>query len=107
MKGHMKMNSQTPDPQDEDGYVPIEAFIELGARLTGRIQALETILQTLLSDHTALADLERRADAVLLHAEASKIADGKMPEEAMRSHEWASQALHALFRNADIARSVR
>jgi len=101
------MNSETPDPKDEDGYVPVDAFIEMTARLTGRIQALETVLQTLLSERASLAILERRADAVLLHAEASKIADGKMPEEAMRSHEWASQALHALFRNADIARSVR
>ncbi|RYC10147.1 hypothetical protein [Ciceribacter ferrooxidans] len=101
------MNSETPNPEDEDGYVPVEAFIELSARLAGRIQALETMLQTLLSERVSLADLERRADAVLLHAEASKIADGKMPEEAMRSHEWASQSLHALFRNATIARDIK
>ncbi len=102
------MTDQAPEHDDDmDECVPISAFLEMSARMTGRIQALEAALMAVLSRRDDLEALERHVDAILVNTEASKISDNKMPEEAMRAHEWADQSARALFVNTRTARKLR
>ncbi len=101
------MNDETPDPEFADECVPLEAYLEMTARVLGRIQAVESTLVALLSERPDLAVLAQRVDTILLDDEASRIAAKRTAEETIKTHEWARQAADALFANARLARKIK
>ena len=82
-------------------------FLDMAARLLGRIHALEATLAAVLAERADLPALSRHVDAVLLNDEASRIATRRTDEETMQTHEWARQAATVLFANAAVARRVQ
>lgn len=100
------MEAEMPDDEGEE-CVPLSAFLEMTARLLGRIQALESTLVAVLARREDLARLGRHVDAILLSDEASRIAKNRTEEETMKTHEWARQAAEALFANAKLARKLK
>jgi hypothetical protein len=93
---------------DEDfEAVPLEAYLDMNARLIGRIQALEVLLMRMLAERQDLAEFAKKADNTLLHDEESRIHTLGVEEETIQTHEWARQAMHALIANAVTARKIR
>lgn len=94
---------------DEELFEPValDDYLEMTARMLGRIHAIEATIVAALSLRPDIDALERHTDAIIVHDESSRIAANKTDEETIRTHEWARQAAHALFANARIARRVR
>ncbi len=90
--------------EQADDYVPLSQYLDMTARLIGRIQACEALLVAMLSERADTAQLAQRADAFLLTDEASRIAAHRTDDETMQTHEWARLSAEALFANADLAR---
>jgi len=93
---------------DEDfEAVPLSAYLDMTARLTGRISALEAVVMRLMAEREDLAEFTQLADKTLLHIEDSRIHALGAEEETMQTHEWAHQSLHAMAANAVISRKIR
>lgn len=100
------MEAEQPDDDFEE-CVPLSAYLEMTARLLGRIHALEATLAAVLAERKDLPRLSRHADAILLNDEASRIATNRTEEETIKTHEYARQSADALFANARIARRIK
>lgn len=99
----MNGDANEPDPEFEE-CVPLSAYLEMTARLLGRIQALEAAAVAVLGRREDLDALARRVDEIIVNDEASRIAADGPDEETMKTHEWARQAAEALFANARLAK---
>lgn len=96
----------TPNSNEEEEFVSVDAFVEMTARLLGRIQALEAMLSAALAGRSDTEAIARVADALLLNDEASRIIEKNTPQETMKTHEYAQTAIRALLADVSLARRI-
>lgn len=80
--------------------VPLTAYLEMTARLVGRITALEAFIAVLLAERSDAHSIARRVDSFIIEDEHSRISANGTANETMQTHEWARKSAEAILLNS-------
>lgn len=94
------MNDNQSEESELFEPVALDDYLEMTARMLGRVHALEAAMIAMLGGRDDIEDIARRADAFILNDEYSRGREFGASEESMRAHHYAQQAAAALFENA-------